>query len=69
MPEQMPLTKIAKTQAYRADVLLTGKTLEESKKIVDQFIEAYGYLLIDPYDDLNIIWSGYHRTREDGLVS
>ena len=55
MPEQTPFTKISKTKAYGAEVVLTGKTLDEAKKTVDQLIDTHGYRLIHPYDDLNII--------------
>ena len=55
MPEQTPFTKISKTKAYGAEVLLTGRTLDEAKKTVDQLIDTHGYRLIHPYDDLNII--------------
>ena len=55
MPEQTPFTKISKTKAYGAEVVLTGRTLDEAKKTVDQLIDTHGYRLIHPYDDLNII--------------
>ena len=55
MPEQTPFTKISKTKSYGAEVVLTGRTLDEAKETVDQLIEANGYRLIHPYDDLNII--------------
>ena len=55
MPEQTPFTKISKTKAYGVEVVLTGRTLDEAKKTVDQLIDTHGYRLIHPYDDLNII--------------
>ena len=55
MPEQTPFTKISKTKAYGAEVVLTGRTLDEAKKTVDQLIDTHGYRLIHPYDELNII--------------
>ncbi len=55
MPEQTPFTKITKTKTYGAEVVLTGRTLDEAMKTVNQLIDANGYRLIHPYDDLNII--------------
>ena len=35
--------------------MLTGRTLDEAEKMVDQLIDGNGYCLIHPFDDLNII--------------
>ena len=55
MPEQTPFTKISKTKAFGAEIVLTGRTLDEAKKTVDNLIQTHGYHLIHPYDDRNII--------------
>ena len=55
MPQQTPFPKILKTKAYGEEVVLTGRTLDEAEKIVDQLIDANGYHLIHPFDDLHII--------------
>ena len=55
MPEQTPFTKISKTKSYGAEIILTGRTLDEAKSKVDQLIDEHGLHLIHPFDDPNII--------------
>ena len=55
MPEQTPFTKISKTKAYGAEIILKGRSLDEARQTVDELRNKYGYNLIHPYDDVHII--------------
>ncbi len=55
MPEQTPFTKISKTRSFGAEIVLTGRTLDEAKLEVDRLIKKNGFHLIHPFDDPNII--------------
>ena len=43
MPEKTPFTKISKTKAYGAEIILTGRTLDESKLTVERLINENGF--------------------------
>ena len=55
MPEKTPFTKISKTKAYGAEIILTGRTLDESKLTVERLINENGFQLVHPFDDPHII--------------
>ncbi len=55
MPEQAPFSKVMKTKALGADVILKGRTLNESKEFVDELIREKNLTLIHPYDNSNVI--------------
>ena len=55
MPEQAPFSKVMKTKALGADVILRGRTLNESQEFVSQLIEKKNLRLIHPYDNKNLI--------------
>ena len=49
MPERTPFTKISKTKSYGAEIVLTGRTLDEAKSTVDKLIKKNGFHLIHPF--------------------
>ena len=55
MPEQAPFSKVMKTKEYGANVILKGRTLDESRTFVKEKIEEEGLTLIHPYDNKNVI--------------
>ncbi len=55
MPEQAPFSKVMKTKALGAKVILKGRTLNESQNFVEQTVKKENLTLIHPYDDENVI--------------
>ncbi len=55
MPEQAPFSKVMKTKSLGANVILKGRTLNESQEYVNQLIDDEGLTLIHPYDNSNVI--------------
>ena len=55
MPETTPFTKVERTKAHGAEVVLSGETLAESQATVEAIIAVRSLLLVHPYDDDKII--------------
>ncbi len=55
MPETTPSTKIERTRAHGAQVILSGETLADSQVTAEAMVKEKGYVLIHPYDDDKII--------------
>ena len=55
MPEQAPLSKVMKTKSLGAEVILKGRTLNESQNYVSELIDYKKLTLIHPYDDPNVV--------------
>ena len=55
MPEHAPLSKVMKTKRLGADVILKGRTLNESQTYVSDLINDKKLTLIHPYDDHNVV--------------
>ncbi|MGI9373660.1 MAG: threonine ammonia-lyase [Hyphomicrobiales bacterium] len=55
MPETTPFTKVERTKAHGAEVVLAGETLDDSRAVVDNLIAKRGFTLVHPYDDDDII--------------
>jgi threonine dehydratase len=55
MPIGTPMVKVENTRRLGAEVIITGQTLEEAGKFVQEHGEAHGLTLIHPYDDPLII--------------
>ncbi|MBK1866249.1 threonine ammonia-lyase [Taklimakanibacter albus] len=55
MPETTPSTKVERTRAHGAHVILSGETLAESQVTAETLVKDKGYLLIHPYDDDKVI--------------
>ena len=55
MPEHAPLSKVMKTKRLGADVILKGRTLNESQTYVSELINDKKLTLIHPYDDHNVV--------------
>ncbi|MGB3865333.1 MAG: threonine ammonia-lyase [Xanthobacteraceae bacterium] len=55
MPVGTPMVKIENTRRHGAEVIISGQTLEEAGKCVQEHVVARGLTLIHPYDDPLII--------------
>ncbi len=55
MPEHAPLSKVMKTKSLGADVILKGRTLNESQSYVSELVNDKKLTLIHPYDDHNVV--------------
>ncbi|MGI9419322.1 MAG: threonine ammonia-lyase [Geminicoccaceae bacterium] len=55
MPETTPYVKIGNTEAFGAEVVLSGATLAESKGRMEEIAKARQLTPIHPYDDARII--------------
>ncbi len=55
MPETTPFTKVERTKAHGAEVVLSGETLAESQATAEAIIAVRHLLLVHPYDDDKII--------------
>jgi len=55
MPEHTPFTKVARTEALGARVLLRGGDLAQARRATDALARGAGLMLIHPYDDPLII--------------
>ena len=55
MPEQAPLSKVMKTKGLGANVILKGRTLNESQTYVSELVNNKKLTLIHPYDDPNVV--------------
>jgi threonine dehydratase len=55
MPETTPSTKIERTRAHGAHVVLSGETLADSQVTAEAMVKEKGYVLIHPYDDDKVI--------------
>jgi threonine dehydratase len=55
MPVHTPATKVTRTAAWGADVVLHGETLAEAAAHAHALAEAEGYIFIHPYDDPAVI--------------
>ena len=55
MPEQAPLSKVMKTKSLGAEVILKGRTLNESQTYVSELIDYKKLTLIHPYDDPDVV--------------
>lgn len=55
MPAHTPFTKVARTEALGAEVILEGETVAESRAIAAETAEKDGRVFIHPYDDPLVI--------------
>ncbi|WP_368904833.1 threonine ammonia-lyase [Taklimakanibacter lacteus] len=55
MPQTTPSTKVERTRAHGAAVILSGETLADSQVTAEALVKEKGYLLIHPYDDDKVI--------------
>lgn len=55
MPEWAALPKVEATRGYGAEVILFGKNSLEAAEKVRELQAEYGYVLVHPFDDLEII--------------
>jgi threonine dehydratase len=55
MPETTPSTKVERTRAHGAQIVLSGETLADSEVTARALVAEKGLVLIHPYDDDKII--------------
>jgi threonine dehydratase len=55
MPENTPFNKVANTEAYGANVILSGEDIAAGERVAGKLIEEQGLTLIHPYDDPVVI--------------
>jgi threonine dehydratase len=55
MPETTPFTKVERTKAHGAEIVLAGETLAETQLTMERLIEERKLVLVHPYDDDRII--------------
>jgi threonine dehydratase len=55
MPEGTPFTKIERTEAYGATIVLRGEGLAEARQAADAIAASRGLAFVHPYDDPAII--------------
>jgi threonine dehydratase len=55
MPEGTPFTKIDRTEALGATVVLNGDSLAAARKAADTLARERGLVLVHPYDDADVI--------------
>ncbi len=55
MPEFAPFSKVERTKAFGAHVVLTGDTLDASAQAARQIAEEKGFTFVHPYDDPHVI--------------
>lgn len=55
MPEGTPFTKIRRTEAFGAKVVLKGDTLNAAEPFAHELAAEHGYTFVHPYDDPAII--------------
>ena len=55
MPEQAPYSKVLRTRKLGANIILRGRTLNESTDFVKKISAKDGSTLIHPYDDYDVI--------------
>ncbi len=55
MPEQAPFSKVSRTKELGANVILKGRTLNETTEYVNNLAKDKNLKLIHPYDDYDVI--------------
>lgn len=55
MPQTTPSTKVERTRAHGAHVILAGETLADSQVTAEALVKDKGFILIHPYDDDKVI--------------
>jgi len=55
MPEQAPFSKVARTKELGAEVILRGRTLNETTRFVEETAKEKGMILIHPYNDFDVV--------------
>ncbi len=55
MPEGTPFVKVQSSEAWGAEVVLSGKSLQDCHSLVNQMIDQRHLTLIHPYDDPKIM--------------
>ncbi|MEI6128929.1 MAG: threonine ammonia-lyase [Planctomycetota bacterium] len=55
MPQATPFSKVERTEALGATVLLHGESLSEAQQKAQELVHEHGLLFVHPYDDVSII--------------
>jgi threonine dehydratase len=56
MPENAPRVKKDATKNYGAEIVTSGNDPLDREKFANELIQKYGYTLIHPHDELNVIY-------------
>lgn len=56
MPENAPPIKLAATRGYGAEIVFSGNEPTDREEKAEQLSKKYGYNLVHPSDDLNVIY-------------
>jgi len=72
MPENAPQVKVEATKGYGAEIIRCANTVEAREKTCKNLMNKYGYTLVHPYDDEQIIagagTAAYELIKEIGSV-
>jgi threonine dehydratase len=55
MPEEAPRVKIDGVRRDGAEIVFTGPASEERHRVALELVERHGYVMVEPYDDPDII--------------
>jgi threonine dehydratase len=55
MPEQTPFVKVGNTEAFGAEVILAGETVQEAREKALALGQERGLVFVHPYDDAHVI--------------
>jgi threonine dehydratase len=55
MPDDAPAIKVDGVRRDGADIVFTGPASEERHRVALELVERHGYVMVEPYDDLEII--------------
>jgi threonine dehydratase len=55
MPKFTPVTKVTRTAAWGADIVLHGETLEDAAEHAEKLAAQRGLVFVHPYDDYRVI--------------
>jgi len=58
MPKNATTSKIEATKGYGAKILFSESTIEDRARLTQEQIDIFGYKLVHPFDDYNVIFGG-----------
>ncbi|MHA2249556.1 MAG: pyridoxal-phosphate dependent enzyme [Candidatus Kariarchaeaceae archaeon] len=56
MPNNAPQVKVAATRGYGAEIVFSEPSVDARAKMCNDLISKFGYTLVHPYDNLNVIY-------------
>jgi threonine dehydratase len=64
MPENAPKVKKDATKNYGAEIVISGNNPLDRENLAQKLVQEYGYTLIHPHDELNVIYGAGTATYE-----